>query len=630
MDTYKKLIAKFEKSDKLQKKELIKELIDELHKLPDKTLILKYSHIALELAEEDNNLKDIGLFQYKIGVNLWKKRDYDEARKYFQIAAISYQKAGNFRDQNKSKMAIGVTHLNQGETRLAIDYLRKSAFYFIRTKQKRQLASNYNWLGLCYTKLNSSDTALKFYLKSMKIYEELKDREGIALSLNSVGLIYHDLDKKELAEDSFKESLDIRRDIDDKGGIADCLNNIGMLYSKTDLDKSLKYYQEALKIHRELGYKDRIANILNNIGNIHLVQENFEQLHIFYSECIKLREEIGDKNGLLAALLNLADAYIDFNKLDLAKQYLEKSSSLAEKNELLRSNDFYRIYAKYYQGIEKYKEAFEYYQIYSKKQIEIFSEKYSAKIMQLQAKYELDKTQKENRIFQLKNVELQNALNTIKIQNNELRNQSQELDLTSRILRHDISNNLAVINSAVRIFKKYPENEKEMLNEIPRQVKKSIDLIQSLGKMQALIKKSHKIKKLQLSPILEKLIIAYHGIDITFKGDAKVWADVTLESVFDNLISNAIRHGKSNKITIGITTSKQLVKVNVCDFGIGIPDSVKNKIFDENFVYGRTGHTGLGLFIVRRSIQNFDGSIKVRDNKPKGTCFEITFKAVKD
>jgi len=627
MDTFKRLIAEFEKSDKLQKRKLIKKLIDELQKLPDKRLVLKYSYIAVEMAEEDDNLKDMGMFQYNIGVTFWTKRNYDEARKYFELAVTTHKKAGNFIELSQAKMAIGVTHLNQGETRLAIDYLRKSAFHFIRSKQKRQTASNYNWLGLCYTKLNSTDTALKFYLKSMKIYEELKDRKGIALSLNSVGLIYHELDENALAEDSFRESLKIRRDINDKGGIADCLNNIGMLYSKTEFDKSLEYYHEALKIHRELGYKDRIANILNNIGNIHIIQENFEQINISYSESIKLREEMGDKNGLLNSLLNLAEAYIKFNKLDLAKQHLDKASSLVENNELLKSLDFYRIYAKYFQGIDKYKEALEYYQIYNKKHLEIFSENHSTKIAQLQAKYEIDKTQKENRIFQLENVELKNALNTIKTQNNELRNQSQEIELTSRILRHDISNNLAVINSAIRIYKKYPEDEKEMLNEIPRQVKKSIDLIQSLGKMQALIKESHKMENLQLSPILNKLITAYHGIDITFKGDATVWADLTLESVFDNLISNAIRHGKSNKIEINISTSTGKVIVNVCDFGIGIPDKVKDKIFDENFVYGRSGQTGLGLFIVRRSIQNFDGSVKVMDNHPKGSCFELTFKA---
>lgn len=625
MEIFEKLIEEFEKADKPQKNELIRGLLDELHNNPDKTLVLKYSQIAVDLAKENNKPNDIGIFQYNIGVTHWKMRNYKEARKYFKLAAINYNEADNTIGYSQTNMAIGVTHLNQGETRLAINYLRTSAFHFIRSKQKRQMASNYNWLGLCYTKLNSSDTALKYYLKSLKLYEELDMKDGIALSFNSLGLIYHELKKNSLAEEYFNKSIMIRREINDKGGIADCLNNIGMLHSSTDHQKSLEYYSEALVIHRELGYKDRISNVLNNIGNIYIDLKEYDKVQEYYAESIKLREEIGDKNGLLNSLLNLSDSYINTKKFKLAKQLLEKAAPLAKKDELLKSHEYYQIYAKYCKGTKQFEKALESYQKYNEKYFEIFSKNHSTKIAELQSKYELEKKERENRIFQLKNVELQNALHTIKEKNNELREQSEELELTSRILRHDISNNLTVINSALRIYQK--SENKMMLDEIPRQVKKSIDLIQALGKMQALIKESHKKERCQLSPILDKLIAIYKGIDISYSGDAFVWADTTLDSVFDNLISNSLRHGKTSRIKVIIEKNEDTVLVKFCDWGGGIPDAIKGKIFEENFIYGKSGHTGLGLFIVKRSIHKFGGYIKVSDNKPNGTCFDLTFKA---
>ena len=94
-------------------------------------------------------------------------------------------------------------------------------------------------------------------------------------------------------------------------------------------------------------------------------------------------------------------------------------------------------------------------------------------------------------------------------------------------------------------------------------------------------------------------------------------------SVFENIISNAIRHGKTSKLNIDISSDKEFCEIRFTDYGIGIPDDLKYKIFSEGFHHGETGNTGIGLYIVQQTIDDYDGRIFVEDNEPNGAVFVI-------
>jgi signal transduction histidine kinase len=70
----------------------------------------------------------------------------------------------------------------------------------------------------------------------------------------------------------------------------------------------------------------------------------------------------------------------------------------------------------------------------------------------------------------------------------------------------------------------------------------------------------------------------------------------------------------------------------VADSGIGINDQEKSRIFDKFYRVGsedtrKTKGTGLGLFIVKQVLDKHQASIKVKNNHPSGTVFEVTFNA---
>jgi signal transduction histidine kinase len=63
--------------------------------------------------------------------------------------------------------------------------------------------------------------------------------------------------------------------------------------------------------------------------------------------------------------------------------------------------------------------------------------------------------------------------------------------------------------------------------------------------------------------------------------------------------------------------------LDLTDTGLGIPDAIRERIFD-SFLTGRHDGTGLGLAIAKRVLQGHNGDIQLVDTSPAGTTFRIT------
>jgi signal transduction histidine kinase len=200
------------------------------------------------------------------------------------------------------------------------------------------------------------------------------------------------------------------------------------------------------------------------------------------------------------------------------------------------------------------------------------------------------------------------------------------LGIANSILRHDITNDLIVINSAVQIFKK--NSDLKMLDEIIKRISKSLNLIKLHRDQENFIDSLNELKRIELAPILYNIIENYGEIDINISGNETVYADTAINSVFENLLSNSLKHGNATKIDIIISSNKKICEIKVIDNGKGINENIKDKIFDKGFIHGKNGHTGIGLHIVKQTIISYGGKIFVEDNEPNGTVFIIILRKV--
>jgi len=208
-----------------------------------------------------------------------------------------------------------------------------------------------------------------------------------------------------------------------------------------------------------------------------------------------------------------------------------------------------------------------------------------------------------------------------RIMENERDENRERMRLLYHILRHDLANNFAVINSAVRLYAK--ESDQKLSDEILRQVHKGINTIDMVRNRELALSKSGTPHPELLSKVLAQLKMDYRQIPIEISGSCAVQVDDVFYSVFDNLINNTITHAKASKISIHMEKEGEHCKITFADDGTGIPDDVKIHVFDDGYFYGDTGHTGIGLHIVKKVIERYGGSISIRDNHPHGTIFEI-------
>jgi len=104
-----------------------------------------------------------------------------------------------------------------------------------------------------------------------------------------------------------------------------------------------------------------------------------------------------------------------------------------------------------------------------------------------------------------------------------------------------------------------------------------------------------------------------------------------LTSVVTNLIENAVKYSSPcSAVAVKLFSKDDKVYLEVADQGIGIADNEKTRIFDKFYRVGsedtrNTKGTGLGLYIVKEVLDKHQASIKVRDNRPSGSVFEVVF-----
>jgi two-component sensor histidine kinase len=117
--------------------------------------------------------------------------------------------------------------------------------------------------------------------------------------------------------------------------------------------------------------------------------------------------------------------------------------------------------------------------------------------------------------------------------------------------------------------------------------------------------------------------------------DINIMAEDLLDEIFINLFSNTVKYTDSSEVKIDVMIKDYFIgeakywMITISDYGKGIPDSIKNELF-ERFYYKAKG-SGLGLSIVRALVERYRGKIWVGDrvykDYTKGTTFGMIFPA---
>lgn len=101
-----------------------------------------------------------------------------------------------------------------------------------------------------------------------------------------------------------------------------------------------------------------------------------------------------------------------------------------------------------------------------------------------------------------------------------------------------------------------------------------------------------------------------------------------LREVVTNIFDNAVKYTPEGKVSIGITGNNEVIQIRVNDTGPGIPAEDITHLFQkfyrvDNSATRNIGGTGLGLFICRKIVELYNGTIWAESVVGKGSTFYI-------
>ncbi len=193
------------------------------------------------------------------------------------------------------------------------------------------------------------------------------------------------------------------------------------------------------------------------------------------------------------------------------------------------------------------------------------------------------------------------------------------LRLINKNVRHDVLNDLTTIRSILEIYQDTKNDE--LLKDVFKKIDGSADFLKEMKEVESMVSEGN-LKPLNLSDELHPVCIKYEGyVTLNIQGDCTVMADDSVSSIFDNLVRNAVTHGGADRIDIKITNRGNICQLEFTDNGRGIPDDLRESVFEEGV---STNGTGLGLYIVKKTVERYGGTIRLKDNH-QGTTFVVLF-----
>lgn len=222
------------------------------------------------------------------------------------------------------------------------------------------------------------------------------------------------------------------------------------------------------------------------------------------------------------------------------------------------------------------------------------------------------------------------------------------------LFAHDISNILQSVQTSMDLFPIYlekPDDKKEIYNLIDilkSQVIKGADLVTNIRKLSEIEEVKSSTESIEVCQMIKdaikylKKVYENKELVILFDSSDKkyfVKANKLLLNVFENILINSVKHNNNPVVEILIRISKMQINNNnyiemeFIDNGIGIPDDLKEKIFQRAFMKGRSVNgMGLGLSLVQKIIEKCDGRIwvenKIKGDFSRGSNFIITIPEV--
>ena len=546
--------------------------------------------------------------------------------------------------------------------------LRKGVKLTLVRKDEMRLGIMYENMGNTFGLMQQLDSAMHYYLNSMVIFEKFGDSVKMANVYTNLSTIFTQTDRQEKALLYADKALAISKDNKDGFYMSHLVNKAAILWKLKRYDESDRINDEiialAIKLNDDVGLADALQSYCKHC----VERRNYAKLSNFTSRLASVASRLQSNDRLAVSNYWLAAESYYHRQLAAAKQYINKSISLATKdNNRNRLKECYQLYAKillaggYVEGSE----------FYAAKADSLEQITFNADILKtthdLEARYETNKKealihlqseeiaqkqrmtyilavlllltgtalalfflwmrnrqrvmQQEKMIQQQKITQLENE-KQIEATLSVIKGQEEE---RSRLAK-DLHDGLGGLLSGVKLsFINLKENMQLDENN-SRQFEKSVAQLDNT--IEELRKVAHNLMpetliKFGLKNAVEdfcesmqqssgcRIIYQQMGVE----REAGNIADVNIYRIIQELVNNSLKHGKPKQIIVQLTKTASKILISAEDDGKG---------FNLDDLEGRTG---IGITNIKHRVSYFNGVIEIQSRPHEGAVFNIELMA---
>jgi signal transduction histidine kinase len=196
---------------------------------------------------------------------------------------------------------------------------------------------------------------------------------------------------------------------------------------------------------------------------------------------------------------------------------------------------------------------------------------------------------------------------------------------------HALRDGLAAIAGAVQLLTAHraevSESQRDRLGSmLAQEIMRLQRMVAVLGRDQPTMD----VEDLDLDELIDDVVLARavvgQHVHWTPSGHRVVGRRDELVEVLTILLVNAYRHADGSPARVEVSSSDGMVRVSVADNGPGIPDDLREAIFDRGARRTESPGQGLGLSIARELVTDLGGTLALERDGERGARFDLSLR----
>ena len=528
----------------------------------------------------------------------------------------------------QSLSRLSLFEMIRGSYSESIDLAKSAISHFQKVENEVGIAdAKYTIAGALY-KTDEFKEGLSYLIDCLLIYQRYGDFHNEARTRKSIGTIYEYYGDQQAAIASYNAAIVAAKKVDDLNLQSNAMNPLsGILLNQGKVDEALALIEEAISFKKQGNDIRGLAFSLYGRGKVFTKQKLYDRAETDFLESIRIHREMGEKLGIGMTYHKLGALYFEKKDYQKAEQTLFEALSFANDNNiaLIKFKCNYLLHQLHKEKGDA-KKSLHYLEQYVKEKELVVNTTTSRLIESYDAISKMEAVESE-----MKAEKERSAI---------IEQKNLELDAFFYRVSHDLKgpiSSLIGLDTVARMELKDSESL-QFLDMYKEQVLRVDYIIDSLIKFTRNNHFADIAEDIDFSKVINECIASFNYLsnfdliqfyvdvepNIQFKAE---WALVN--TIIQNLIENSIKYvrkeQKQPSIWVGIKKADENIVLTVADNGMGMDEMTRDNIFNM-FYQANTDKsgTGLGLFILKKSVERLGGKVQLESKIREGTTFEIS------